>query len=75
MDTTAYKVDEETIGIIQEFPVHKEDHQYKIDFLLQQLEDIQAQIELRRAEQAEVRKLLSHAYILDETEILEKEIK
>jgi hypothetical protein len=72
MDTTAYKVDEETIGIIKEVPPQKEDHQYKVDFLLEQLEAIQAQkvdyIAARNVEQAEIRKILSHAYILD-TEI------
>jgi hypothetical protein len=64
MNTTAVKIDESTIEVTKTIPVSEEIHEYKIEFLLKQLEDIQRQKDgfcaARDRELEEVKHLLSH---------------
>jgi hypothetical protein len=64
MDTTATKIDENTVRIIKTVAAHDEVHEYKLDFLLKQKADIEKQrddfVAAREAELKEVDHLIWH---------------
>jgi hypothetical protein len=64
MDTKAIKIDNNTVSITKTIAATEEVHEYKLDFLLQQLKNIQASKDafdaLRDAEIEEVKRLIVH---------------
>jgi hypothetical protein len=71
MDTTARMIDDDTIEITRTPKVEPTVNTYNVDFLLNQLEAIEtaklnAMADFEK-QQAEVRLLLSHAFVLPDT--------